>query len=40
MRRFLIAALSLLSGLILAASAGGDALALRRVALIVGNAKY
>jgi uncharacterized caspase-like protein len=40
MRRFLRCALSLLVGLLLTAFAASDALALRRVALIVGNAKY
>jgi uncharacterized caspase-like protein len=40
MRRFLSCALSLLVGLLLTAFAAGDAVALRRVALIVGNAKY
>jgi uncharacterized caspase-like protein len=40
MRRFSRCALSVLVGLLLAAFAAGDALALRRVALIVGNAKY
>ena len=40
MRNFLTHALGLLAGLLLTAFAASDALALRRVALIVGNAKY
>ena len=40
MRKFLTHALSLLAGLLLTAFAASDAFALRRVALIIGNAKY
>jgi uncharacterized caspase-like protein len=40
MRKFFLSTLSLLAGLLLTAFAASDALALRRVALIVGNAKY
>jgi uncharacterized caspase-like protein len=40
MRKLLLRTLSLLAGLLFAAFGAGDAFALRRVALIIGNAQY